>query len=255
MNILIRGGGDIASGVALRTIRAGFNVIITELAQPLAVRRTVSFSEAVYEGNWIVEGITARRAHSAKQAMEFIEEGVIPVLVAPEIENLSLDYQTLVDARLIKSRVDYPLSDSPMVIGLGPGFTAGDNCHAVIETNRGHTLGRVYWEGSAQPDTATPEGDARRVIRTDCDGIIFGKVEIGQHVEAGQIIAQIESQSVFSPLKGVVRGLIRSGLKVNKGLKIGDIDPRDDPILCKLVSDKALAIGGGVLEAILRQLK
>jgi xanthine dehydrogenase accessory factor len=255
MNILIRGGGDIASGVALRSIRAGFNVIITELPQPLAVRRTVSFSEAVYEGNWTVEGVTARRANTTKQAVGFLKDGFLPVLIAPEYETVSVEYQVLVDARLTKSKIDYPLSSRPMIIGLGPGFTAGSNCHAVIETNRGHTLGRVYWEGSAQPDTATPEGDSRRVLRAPCDGIVLGQVEIGHHIDSGQIVAQVGIESVFSPLKGVLRGLIRSGLKVSKGLKIGDIDTRDDPSLCNIVSDKALAVGGGVLEAILGYLK
>jgi len=254
MNILIRGGGDIASGVALRTIRAGFKVIITELPQPLAVRRTVSFSEAVYEGKWTVEGITSRRAESTKQVMDFLKDGFLPVLIAPDYKAVSLEYQVLVDARLIKAPVDYPLSPRPMIIGLGPGFTVGTNCHAVIETNRGHTLGRVYWEGSALPDTATPEGDLRRVLRAPCDGIVIGQIEIGQHIESGQVVAQVERESVISPLNGVVRGLIRSGLRVNKGLKIGDIDPRDDPTLCNLVSDKALAVGGGVLEAILGQI-
>jgi xanthine dehydrogenase accessory factor len=255
MNILIRGGGDIASGVALRLYRAGFSVIITELSEPLAVRRTVSFSEAVYEDNWTVEGITACRADSSKQALGFLKDGVIPVLIAPNYEAVSLEYDVLVDARLNKLFVNYPLSPEPMIIGLGPGFTAGSNCHAVIETNRGHTLGRVFWDGSAQPDTATPEGDSRRVLRAPCDGIILGQVEIGQHVEAEQVVAQVEGESVISPLNGVVRGLIRSGVRVNKGLKVGDIDLRDDPSLCSLVSDKALAVGGGVLEAILGYLK
>jgi xanthine dehydrogenase accessory factor len=255
MNILIRGGGDIASGVALRLYRAGFRVIITELSEPLAVRRTVSFSEAGYEGHWTVEGIPAFRAESAKQALNFLKNGAIPVLVAPDIDKVSLEYQVLVDARLIKSNVDYSLSARPMIIGLGPGFIAGSNCHAVIETNRGHTLGRVYWEGSAQSDTATPEGDSRRVLRAPCEGIVHGQVEIRQHVEAGQAVAQVGGELIISPFKGVVRGLIRSGLRVSKGLKVGDIDLRDDPSLCYLVSDKTLAVGGGVLEAILGFLK
>jgi xanthine dehydrogenase accessory factor len=251
MNILIRGGGDIATGVALRLHRTGYHVFITELKQPLAVRRTVSFAETVYEGEWTVEEITARRAETETQAVKFSQTGIIPVLVAPEIDTLTFEYNVLVDARLTKTFVDYPLMPKPIIIGLGPGFTAGGNCHAVVETNRGHTLGRVYWNGSAQPDTATPEGDPHRVLRAPANGIVFGHVEIGQHVEAGEIVASVGSVQVVSPFKGIVRGLIHPGLSVTKGLKIGDIDLRDDPELCRLVSDKALAVGGGVLEAIL----
>jgi xanthine dehydrogenase accessory factor len=251
MNILIRGGGDIATGVALRLHRTGHRVFITELQQPLAVRRTVSFAETIYEGEWTVEEVTARRAESVAQAVEFSRNGIIPVLVAPELDTVTLKYAVLVDARLTKAVMDYPLSRQPLIIGLGPGFTAGRNCHAVVETNRGHTLGRVYWNGPAQPDTTTPEGDPRRVLRAPIGGIIVGHVEIGQHVEARQIIASVGSEQVASPFKGIVRGLIHPGLSVSKGLKIGDIDSRDDPDLCRLVSDKALAVGGGVLEAVL----
>jgi xanthine dehydrogenase accessory factor len=251
MNILIRGGGDIATGVALRMHRCGYHVFITELKQPLAVRRTVSFAETVYEGEWTVEEVTAHKAESKEQAMEFSQHGIVPVLVAPELESVSLDYDVLVDARLTKGIAEYSLANRPLIIGLGPGFTAGRNCHALVETNRGHTLGRVYWNGSAQQDTAVPEGDPHRVLRAPTDGIIAGHVEIGQHVKAGQSLASVGSEQVVSPFDGVVRGLIRSGLSVSKGLKIGDIDSRDDPELCRLVSDKALAVGGGVLEAVL----
>lgn len=255
MNVLIRGGGDIASGVALRLHRAGYRVLIAELAQPLAVRRTVSFSEAVYEGEWTVEGVTARRAESDSEAVDLLQNGIIPVLVAPDLDSISLDYTILVDARLKKRADDFRLSSQTLTIGLGPGFTAGVNCHAAIETNRGHTLGRVYWKGSALPDTSSPEGDPRRVLRAPTDGIITAHVEIGQHVEGGQEVAAVAGEPVTSPFKGIVRGMIRPGLKVSKGLKIGDIDSRDDPNLCKLVSDKALAVGGGVLEAILSYKK
>lgn len=251
MNILIRGGGDIASGVALRLHRSGYRVIITELAQPLAVRRTVSFSEAVYEGKWTVEGVCARQANSEAEAVEFLQNRIIPVLVAPDLDSVSLDYAILIDARLTKKVAALRLSRQPLAIGLGPGFTAGVNCHAAIETNRGHTLGRVYWEGSTLPDTSHPEGDPRRVLRAPTDGIITAHVDLGQHVEAGQEVASVSGEPITSPFKGIVRGLIRPGSKIIKGLKIGDIDSRDDPDLMRLVSDKALAVGGGVLEAIL----
>ncbi len=142
--------------------------------------------------------------------------------------------------------------DVPLHIGLGPGFHAGRNCHAVIETRRSHTLGRVYWTGTTQADTGEPEGDPRRVLRAPSDGVVIAHANIGEHVEEGRVIAVVSNQySVISPFKGVLRGLIHDGLNVKRGIKIGDIDPRDDESACYLVSDKALAIGGGVLEAIL----
>ena len=250
--VLLRGGGDLATGVALRLHRAGIKLVITELAQPLAVRRMVSFSEAVYEGHHNVEGITARLVEQ-NQIWATLDENEIPVLVDPDAETLlSNTYYVVVDARLIKTPPSPLPMDMPLHIGLGPGFHAGIDCHAVIETRRSHTLGRVYWNGTTQADSGEPEGDRRRVLRAPNDGVLIATAKIGDHVEEGQVIAIISDQSpVISPFKGVLRGLIRPGLRVAKGLKIGDVDPRDDPNACYLVSDKALAIGGGVLEAIL----
>ncbi|HMB22703.1 MAG TPA: selenium-dependent molybdenum cofactor biosynthesis protein YqeB [Anaerolineales bacterium] len=252
--VLLRGGGDLASGVALRLHRAGINIIITELAQPLAVRRSVSFAEAVYEGRHAVEEVTGRLV-KPEQIPAVLEAGEIPVLIDPDASILLssfLSFVIVIDARLIKHSPE-PLPVSvPLYIGLGPGFQAGVNCDAVIETRRSHTLGRVYWNGSPQPDSGQPEGDPRRVLRAPVDGILSSKVKIGEHVEAEQVIAVVgQKYSVISPIKGVLRGLIHDGLPVTKGLKIGDIDPRDDPSACLLVSDKALSIGGAVLEAIL----
>lgn len=251
--ILLRGGGDLASGVALRLHRSGFRVVITELPQPLAVRRTVSFAEAAYEGKHTVEGVTGRLVQP-EQVAAALEAGDIPVLIDPDANILlsSFFFLVVVDARLTK-QVPVPLPvDIPLHIGLGPGFHAGVNCHAVIETRRSHTLGRVYWEGAPQPDSGQPEGDPRRVLRAPGDGRLSAKTKIGEHVEAGQVVAVIGKQyPVISPLTGIVRGLIHEGLTVAKGLKIGDVDPRDDPSTCSLVSDKALSIGGAVLEAIL----
>src|SRR5687767_840391 len=257
--VLVRGGGDLATGVVLRLHRAGLKVVITELAQPLAVRRTVSFAEAVYEGQHIVEGISARLVEP-EQVQACLAAGEIPILVDPDADILlSFLFLVVVDARLLKTP-PHPLPvDIPLHIGLGPGFHAGRDCHAVIETRRGHTLGRVYWTGTAQPDSGQPEGDARRVLRASSDGVLIAKAVIGDHVEEGQLIAVIDNQSsggtgqysVISPFTGVLRGIIRSGIKVPKGIKIGDVDPRNDPRACFLVSDKALAIGGGILEAIL----
>lgn len=260
--ILIRGGGDLASGVAVRLHRAGMHVIITELPQPLAVRRAVSFSETVYEGAWKVEEVASRLA-SPDQLQVVLEAGEIPVLVDPNANVLGNAILTnpqttiVVDARLTKQSPE-PLPIQPLLhIGLGPAFTAPADCHAVIETQRGHSLGRVIWEGSASADSGQPEGDSRRVLRALKGGIIHGFAKIGDHLEAGQIVAEIESEignqksQIASPFQGVLRGIIHDGLVVTEGLKIGDVDPRDQREYCFTVSDKALAVGGSVLEILL----
>jgi xanthine dehydrogenase accessory factor len=271
--VLLRGGGDLASGVALRLHRAGFQLVITELDRPLAVRRTVSFAETVYEGQHTIEGVTGRLV-KPDQLPAALEAEEIPVLIDPDANILlppagtmsSFLFAVVIDARLIK-QPPAPLPVSvPLHIGLGPGFQAGVNCHAVIETRRSHTLGRVYWTGTTQPDSGQPEGDTRRVLRAPADGILSANAKIGEHVAEGQVVAVVSGQysvaseqcsvaseqySVVSPLKGMLRGLLHDGLPVTKGLKIGDVDPRDDPSACFLVSDKALSIGGAVLEAIL----
>jgi len=250
--ILIRGGGDLASGVALRLHRSGYKIIIAELPNPLAVRRTVSFSESVYAGEITVEGLCARRADSPAEAFKLVRKGLIPVVVDPLAAILEHgNFSTLVDARLLKRTADASIASAPLVIGLGPGFTCGENCHAVVETQRGHFLGRVYWNGSASADTGQPEGDARRVLRAPADGLLIDHAQIGEHVETNQVIAEVDGVEVTAPFMGVLRGLIRPGISVQKGVKIGDIDPRNDPAYCFSVSDKALSIAGGVLEAVL----
>jgi xanthine dehydrogenase accessory factor len=251
-SILLRGGGDLASGVALRLQRAGLRLVITELAQPLAVRRTVSFAEAVYEGSHTVEGVEARRI-TAGQLAEWDDAQRIPVLVDPDAEIMSaFEFAVVVDARLLKSTPQPLPRPVPLHIGLGPGFSAGSNCQAVIETRRSHTLGRVLWTGSAQPDSGQPEGDPRRVLRAPAAGPVKGLKQIGEFVQVGETVAMIaDRHPVTTPLAGVLRGLIRDGVTVTPGLKLGDVDPRGDVSACFLVSDKALAIGGGVLEAIL----
>ena len=253
--ILLRGGGDLASGVALRLNHAGFQVVITELPRPLAVRRLVSFSEAVYDGQITVEDVTARLV-TEDQLQAAFEADEIPVLVDPNADILNpLAFYAVVDARLIKSPPQPLPTSVPLHIGLGPGFHAGRDCHAVIETCRGHTLGRVYWTGTTSPDSGRPDGDPRRVLRTPSNGILILHVKVGEHVEEGELIAEIKSKEAYtqihSPFTGILRGLLRDGMDVTCGLKLGDVDMRDDPSLCRLVSDKALAVGGGVLEALL----
>ena len=255
--VLIRGGGDLATGVTLRLHRAGIKVLITELPHPLAVRRAVSFAEAVYEGYHTVEGVTARLIE-ADQLSAWNDTDEIPVIIDPDAAILSsLISPVVIDARLLKSAPSPLPTQVPLHIGLGPGFYAGRDCHAVIETRRSHRLGRVIWEGSSQPDSGEPDGDPRRVLRAPSDGIIIAHANIGEHLQKGQSIAEVQSEiensksQIVSPFAGLLRGLIHDGLHVPKGMKIGDIDLRNDASLCYLVSDKALAIGGGVLEAIL----
>jgi xanthine dehydrogenase accessory factor len=250
--VVLRGGGDLATGVALRLVRAGIRVIVTELARPVSVRRTVCFSEAVYEGSWTVEGVEAVRCDSLARAEDVAAKRAVPVIVAPSLVSLfSRPLDVLVDARLAKQSSETGSSSASLVIGLGPGFVAGVNCHAVVETKRGHTLGRVYWSGGAIADTATPEGDPRRVLRSPADGLLAARSGIGDTVRAGQVVAAVSGAPVVSPFDGVLRGLIRDGTVVPRGMKVGDVDPGGVREHCFLVSDKALAIGGGVLEAIL----
>jgi xanthine dehydrogenase accessory factor len=254
--IFLRGGGDLASGVALRLHRAGLRVVIAELAEPLVVRRLAAFGQAMFEGVTQVEGVIARRAADPQQALNILTHDEIPVLADPGAETrVFFAPAALVDGRMNKRPSELGLEAASLVIGLGPGFSAGLDCHAVIETQRGHRMGRVIWQGAAQADTGTPEmigGHSEgRVLRAPADGRLETFVSIGDHLESGQAVAQVDGQAVHSPLRGVLRGLLYPGLSVLRDMKIGDVDPRDDPSYCRLVSDKALAVGGGVLEALL----
>jgi xanthine dehydrogenase accessory factor len=259
--ILIRGGGDLATGVALRLIRSGLRVVVTEIAQPLAVRRTVSFAEAVYAGEITVEGVTAHRIPDPTDSFRILMvlgKQQVPVLVDPDCTSAkALHASVIVDGRMTKYPPE-PIGYVPQLyLGLGPGFEAGVNCQAVVETRRSHMLGRVYWRGSPDPDTGQPDGDPQRVLRAPVDGTFIAYKQIGDHCEEGELIAEIQSpiensqSKILSPFPGILRGLLHPGLAATRGLKIGDIDPRDDPRLCQVVSDKALSVGGGVLEAIL----
>ena len=254
--ILIRGGGDLATGVAVRLHRCGFQVAIAELAQPLSVRRWVSFSEAVYDGRVNVEDVTSVSVGSAAEIEQAWAESVLPVMVDPDLAMMEqISFDAMVDARLAKQVETPQLMRRIFTVGLGPGFTAGQNCHAAIETERGHTLGRVYWTGSTKPDSGVPEGDPRRVFRAPEDGTVEVLADIGSSVIAGDLMAKVAGLPVLAPLNGVIRGMIRPGIHVRKGVKIGDVDPRGDPAYCRMVSDKAFAIAGSVLEAILVQAR
>lgn len=258
--ILIRGGGDLASGVALRLHRVGFQIAILELGTPLAVRRTVSFSEAVYEGSQTVEGVTARLI-SADQFQVTLEAGEIPVLIDPQANILNNQFLTspmstfVVDARLMKTEPE-PLPERVALhIGLGPGFTAGANCHAVIETMRGHALGRVYWDGQTAPDSRQPDGDKRRVLRSPVAGTLTPLKTIGDFCKEGETIASVNGTAIVSPFDGILRGLIHPKVTLTEGMKIGDVDSRNDPSMVRFVSDKALSVAGSVLEVVYMKLR
>jgi len=254
--VLLRGGGDLATGVAARLWRSGFRVVVAEIEQPLAVRRLVSLAEAVYEGEVIVEDLSGRRIEQASAAYEILDQGFIPVLVDPAAESRhELAPATIVDARMTKSAPSLPLNSASMMVGLGPGFTAGTDVHAVVETNRGHHMGRVYWEGSAQPDTGVADPvngkDVERVLRAPADGRFEPMAEIGSLVASGAQLAEINGVPIVAAFDGALRGLMHGGIQVSAGTKVGDLDPRGDLSVCRLISDKSLAVGGGVLEALL----
>lgn len=257
--VVIRGAGDLATGVALRLFRSGFPIVMTEVAQPTAVRRTVAFCEAVYLTEVSVEGVVARRIESADGIVPALSEGKVPVIVDPAARIVKqLKPRVIVDAIMAKRNLGTTIDDAPIVIGLGPGFTAGIDVHAVIETNRGHNLGRVILDGTAEPNTGLP-GEiggltVERVLRAPAQGSLIPYRAIGDTVNRGDVIAFVGGEAVIAPCDGMLRGLINENVSIHKGMKIGDIDPRAKREHCLTVSDKSLAIGGGVLEAILMSL-
>lgn len=256
MLVLIKGAGDLATGTAVRLRRAGLDLVMTEVERPTAVRRTVAFSQCMYDGTAAVEGLTARRASGKAEALAALARGEIPVLCDPGAEiRKELPFDALVDAILAKRNLGTAITDAPIVLALGPGFTAGVDCHGVVETKRGHDLGRLILEGSAIPNTGVP-GDIggyteERIIRAPADGMFEPLAAIGDRVEKGAPVARVAGAVVFARLTGVVRGMLPAGLAVKKGMKAGDIDPRCEARHCFTVSDKARAIGGGVLEGLL----
>ena len=254
--IVIRGAGDLATGVALRLYRAGLRkLVMLETANPLAVRRTVAFSECVKLDKMRVEGVTAVHINSSDDVQNAWDAGDIPVLVDPSGATLpALGPDVLVDAIIAKRNLGTNKSMAPLVIGLGPGFTASQDVHAVIETMRGHHLGRVITAGSPTPNTGVPGmigGYAiERVCWAENKGIFTTNFDIGDTIKEGEELGRVNETSVIAKLDGVIRGLLRNGTPVDVRTKIGDIDPRGAVSYCNEASDKAMAIGGGVLEAI-----
>lgn len=256
MLVVIRGAGDIATGVALRLRRAHIQVVMTDLDHPTAIRRTVCFSQAIPNGEAVVEDVAAKQAESPAQALALLEQGVIPVLADPQGSCIPiLRPDGVVDAILAKRNLGTRITDAQVVVGVGPGFTAGEDCHAVVETMRGHYLGRVFYKGSAQPNTGIPGligGFAgERVLRAPADGLFHPLREIGDQVREGDVAATVDGRPMVCTLTGVLRGILPEGTPVFKGMKAGDIDPRCKLEHCYCASDKALAVGGGVLEALL----
>ena len=257
--VLVKGAGEIASGISHRLTRCRFKVCMTEIPEPQAVRREVSFCEAIYDGEKTVEGLTATVVSSYEEIAEAWSKNYIPIIIDPEatIKDL-LNPAVLVDAILAKKNLGTSITDAQLVIGVGPGFCAGKDVHLVVETNRGHNLGRVISQGEAEENTGVPGVIAgfsiERVFRAPRDGTLHAIKHIGDMVEVGDGIGSVEGIPIQAGIKGVIRGLLRDGTTVWKGMKAGDIDPREVKEHCYTISDKARAVGGGVLEAILSHL-
>lgn len=253
---VVRGGGDLATGIIYRLWRTGFRVLCLEIQRPLVVRRTVSAASAIFDGSITVDGMLVQHINTPNDI--FLHEGV-SIIVDPDA--LSVDVLKpflLVDSIMAKRNIGTHMKMAPLVIGIGPGFVAKKDVHYVVETKRGHYLGRLIEEGMAIPDTGIPGVEMgysiERLLRAPCDGYVDHKKNIGDHVELGDLIGKVGSEEIRATIPGMLRGLIHPSVYVKKGLKVGDIDPRDVKEHCFSITDKALAISGGVLEAVCREL-
>lgn len=253
--VVVRGAGDLASGVILRLHHAGFKVVALEVGKPSVIRRTVSFAEAVYEGRSKVEDLEAELASSLEQVPNILDEGRVPILVDPEGRAIEiLKPVCVVDAIIAKKNLGTRISMAPFVIALGPGFEAGVDCNVVVETKRGHDLGRLIWKGQAEANTGVPGSimgfSSERVIHSPSAGLVRNMHGIGDLVDAGEILGYVGDTPFVTTISGMVRGLIREGSVVPSGFKIADVDPRGEKASYLTVSDKARSISGAVLEAL-----
>lgn len=253
---VVKGGGDLGTAVAIRLMQAGMRVVVTELPYPLVVRRAVALASAVFEGSIVIEGqFRGRRVTDLSGVQAAWAAGEIPVVVDPQTKiSAQVHPDVLVDAIIAKRNTGTRLDQAPLVIALGPGFEAGVDCHAVVETQRGPSLGRPLFTGQAEPNTGVPGligGETiRRVLRAPADGEFIPRAAIGDRVQAGQVVAEVAGQVIQAEFNGVVRGMLAAGLHVQAGVKVGDIDPRGERELCYRVSDKAWKVADGVMEAI-----
>lgn len=254
--IVVRGGGDLATGTINRLYKAGVKIAVLEIDMPTVIRLKVSAALAVFENEAVIEGVRYVLAENAQTALKLIKRGLVPVLVDPDMKLLKdLKPDALVDATLAKKNMGVHKALAPIVIALGPGFVAGEDCHAVIETSRGHDLGVILYEGTARANTGVPGKIAgyaeERVLRAPGAGYFKAVHKIGDFITKGQAVGKVEGQEVYAEIDGVIRGLIHERVPVFKGMKIGDVDPRANVAACTSISDKARALGGSVLEAYL----
>ncbi len=252
--IIVRGGGDLATGIIQKLWRSGFKVLVLETEKPMAIRTTVALCTAVYTEKTTVEDMTAVKISTNLDVETAWENGEIPILCDPKGESIKeLKPLMVVDAILAKKNLGTNLDMAPIVVGLGPGFTAGEDVHAVIETMRGHDLARLILKGSAQPNTGIPGEigghSTKRVLHSPCNGTVKSSVKIGDIVQVGETVLKVDDTELKAPFTGLVRGMIPNGFKVKECMKIGDIDPRTD-VDVYTISDKARALGGAVLEAL-----
>lgn len=253
---VVKGAGELASGVTYRLRHAGFRVVMTELEQPLCVCRAASFAEAIPNGRKKLEGVEAEYVASADAALAVLEQGRVAILIDEQALAIeTLKPTVVIDAIMAKRNTGTAISDAPIVIALGPGFVAGQEVHAVIETKRGHRMGRVLLAGSAEPNTGVPEiidgHTINRLLLAPADGTLQSQRQIGDRVRAGEVVATVAGKPVVAGISGVVRGLLPDGYAVTSGAKVGDLDPSAEPEFCYMLSDRALAIGSGTLAAIL----
>ena len=258
--VIVRGGGDIATGTIYKLVKSGFQVLVLEVEKPSAIRRNVAFCQAVYEGEFSVEDMTCILVSTIEEAKEVMSKNQVAMMVDPNGEMISkIEHVALVDAILAKKNLGTTMDMAPITIGLGPGFCAGKDVHVVVETMRGHNLGRLIYDGCALPNTGVPGNikgySKERVIHSPCEGACHNVKKITDIVEKNEIIAYVDKTPVYASMSGLLRGLIQDGYYVTTVFKMADIDPRIGEYQnCFTISDKARCIAGGVLEAILHGL-